>query len=354
MKTITTDIAIIGSGLTGLTLAYLLREQGHSVVLIEARDRIGGRIHTLEKAGMAPLEMGATWLGRKHTALWNLLQELGIGVFEQGYSERAIYEPMSISPAQLVALPPNEDPSYRIQGGSSALIQALANTLQTKQIFTSQQVKSIRETETGAEIETGSTLFKAKKVVSTLPPYLFARSIAIFPELPPQLLGIAHTTNTWMGESIKVALAYAEPFWRAEGRSGTIFSNVGPITEMYDHANYEDDTFALKGFFNGSYFSISREERLAMVLRQLEKYFGPVVNDYLAYEEAVWRNDPLTALPYQSHVLPHQHNGHPVYRKSYWDDKLFVAGTETAAEYPGYMEGAVRSAQFVYEQLNLG
>lgn len=351
MKTTTIDIAIIGSGLTGLTLAYLLRNDHRSVVLIEARDRVGGRVHTLEKAGMAPLEMGATWLGRKHTALWELLQELNVGVFEQGYSERAIYEPMSISPAQLVALPPNDDPSYRIQGGSSALIKALANTLQANQFFSGQQVKNIRETKAGLEVETDDIIFQAKKVVSTLPPYLLSQSVNITPSLPAPLLDIARSTNTWMGESIKVALTYAEPFWRAEGRSGTIFSNVGPITEMYDHANYEDNVFALKGFFNGSYYSISKEERRSMVLQQLEKYFGPIVNDFLSYEEAVWRNDPLTALPYQSHVLPHQHNGHPVFRVPYLQGKLFVAGTETAAEYPGYMEGAVRSAQFVFEQL---
>lgn len=39
-----------------------------------------------------------------------------------------------------------------------------------------------------------------------------------------------------MGESIKVGLTYATPFWR-EKSSETIFSNVGPIPEMYDYSN---------------------------------------------------------------------------------------------------------------------
>ncbi|MEM9261683.1 MAG: FAD-dependent oxidoreductase, partial [Bacteroidota bacterium] len=260
MKSINTDIAIIGSGLTGLTLAYRLRDSGRSVALIEARDRAGGRIHTLKKPGLPPMEMGATWLGRKHTALWELLQELGVGVFEQGYSDRAIYEPMSISPAQLVALPANEDPSYRIQGGSSALIKALVDTLRISQFYPGQRVQGITATEIGAVVKTTDTVYVAKQVVSTLPPYLLVQSVAFTPSLSDQLLDIANNTNTWMGESIKVALAYAKPFWREAGRSGTIFSNVGPITEMYDHANYEDNAFALKGFFNGSYYSISREE----------------------------------------------------------------------------------------------
>ncbi|MEM1357994.1 MAG: FAD-dependent oxidoreductase, partial [Bacteroidota bacterium] len=181
MKNINTDIAIIGSGLTGLTLAYRLRESGRSVALIEARDRIGGRIHTLEKLDLPPMEMGATWLGRKHTALWKLLQELKVGIFEQGYSERAIYEPMSISPAQLVALPPNEDPSYRIQGGSSALIKALVDTLQTSQLYTGQRVQGITATETGAVVKTADTVYVANQVVSTLPPYLLVQSVTFSP-----------------------------------------------------------------------------------------------------------------------------------------------------------------------------
>ena len=46
MKKVTSNIVIIGAGLTGLALAYYLKDQNLSVNLIEARDRIGGRIHT--------------------------------------------------------------------------------------------------------------------------------------------------------------------------------------------------------------------------------------------------------------------------------------------------------------------
>lgn len=55
-----------------------------------------------------------------------------------------------------------------------------------------------------------------------------------------------------MGESIKVGLTYATPFWR-EKSSETIFSNVGPIPEMYDHSNAEETYFGLMGFLNGAY-----------------------------------------------------------------------------------------------------
>ena len=63
------DIIIIGAGLTGLALAYFLRDKKLSIRILEARDRIGGRIHTVREKGLTPMEMGATWLGKKHVTL---------------------------------------------------------------------------------------------------------------------------------------------------------------------------------------------------------------------------------------------------------------------------------------------
>ena len=41
------DVLVIGGGLTGLTCAVLLHEAGHSVIVVEAADRLGGRVHSL-------------------------------------------------------------------------------------------------------------------------------------------------------------------------------------------------------------------------------------------------------------------------------------------------------------------
>jgi len=147
-----------------------------------------------------------------------------------------------------------------------------------------------------------------------------------------------------MGESIKIALSYKEPFWNEEQLSGTIFSSVGPIPEMYDHSNFEESRFALKGFLNGAYYAISKEARLELILNQLQKYYGPRALDYMSYEELVWTNEDYTSTPYAQHVLPHQNNGHDLYQRVYLDGGLYFAGTETSAEFSGYMEGAVRSA----------
>ena len=126
METKKADLIIIGAGLTGLALAYYLREESINIHLIEARERKGGRIQTKYASAAAPLEMGATWFGRTHHQVVGLLTELQLGSFEQLLGERAIYEPISTSPHQIVQLPaspsaPNisQHPALPFHGGGS-------------------------------------------------------------------------------------------------------------------------------------------------------------------------------------------------------------------------------------------
>lgn len=350
MKIIETDILIIGAGLTGLTIAYLLRQQNIAVTIVEGRERVGGRIYTKYNETLAPQEMGATWFGKNHTALVDLLKELNVGSFKQELSDKAIYEAISTSPPQLVSLPPNNDPSFRIQGGTMTLINALVNELEPKQLYLNQVIQTIENRENKVSVKSKTHHFKASKVVSTLPPNLLLNTVSISPSLPDSIVNIGKQTHTWMGESIKISLTYERPFWRKTS-SGTIFSNVGPIPEMYDHSNYEDNRFGLKGFLNGAYFLMTKPERLELIMKQLQKYYGLEARNFLTYEETVWRKEKFTFTDYESPILPHQNNGHPIFQQPFLDGKLLIAGSETASQFPGYMDGALRSAQFVVGQI---
>ncbi len=349
----TFDLLIIGGGLTGLTLAYRLRDSGLSIGLIEARDRLGGRIHTTApSADLPPQEMGATWLHRPHQQLLALLNELDLKTFEQVMGSLAIYEQYAETPPQLVQLPQNQEPSHRIQGGTSALIRALSAKLPSSWIQLNMQVTHVTEMGSHVEVQTsdGSRL-SSKQVVSTLPPNLFLHTIKHAPSLPEELQAAFAKTHTWMSDSIRVSVAYQDPFWRKPNAPSTIFSNVGPLTEFYDHAPAEGSTYALMGFMNGALHALTEAERRQRVLTQLVKFYGPQAAEPLVYNETVWRNERFTHNPETLGLVPHQNNGLSIFRKCFWDNKLFIGGSETAASHPGYMEGAVASGSWLAKQI---
>lgn len=85
------DVIVIGAGLAGLTAAYRLQQQGvTSVLVLEAKDRIGGRTLNIPTAGGYPAEGGGQWIGSSQTAIMDLMVELGIGQFPHYYEGEAV------------------------------------------------------------------------------------------------------------------------------------------------------------------------------------------------------------------------------------------------------------------------
>lgn len=343
-------IIIVGAGLSGLLTAYRLKEKGIAFKILEARARIGGRINTLFGDDNTTVEMGATWFGDQHQQVLSLLKELEIPYFEQYMKGTVFFQQISNSPAQAIQIP-SQPPSYRISGGTSRLINALYSKLDEKEILFENAVTSISFHDHSVEVRTQNELFEADKVVLAIPPKLWAKKISFLPRLPEDLLDIANNTHTWMEDSIKVALTYRKPFWEQQGLSGTLFSNSGPITEFYDHSNHERTKYALCGFVASSFKQLDIEMRKQKVLEQLENVFGDKALDFLDYEECIWSSEENTYINSEETLFPHQNNGHPIFRKSYMNDRLFISSAEAASEFPGYMDGAIRSANYTVQKL---
>lgn len=72
----TSDILIIGAGAAGLMAAYKLSANGKKVIVLEARNRIGGRIHTIENESFFKhAELGAEFVHGDLPVTLNLLKE---------------------------------------------------------------------------------------------------------------------------------------------------------------------------------------------------------------------------------------------------------------------------------------
>lgn len=85
-------IIVIGAGLAGLVAAKTLQAQGHEVLVLEARDRIGGRIWTSTKWPDMPLDLGATWIhGVKGNPLTQLAQSLQVKQIATSYDSSITY-----------------------------------------------------------------------------------------------------------------------------------------------------------------------------------------------------------------------------------------------------------------------
>ncbi|WP_262494968.1 flavin monoamine oxidase family protein [Lacinutrix algicola] len=272
-------------------------------------------------------------------------------MFEQHYGNTAIYHPNQDQAAQLVQLPPNNAASYRVANGTYSIIKALEQKLDTNTIACNQIVQSIKLLPDGLEAKTKDVTYHCKHIVSTLPPLLFSKSITTEPALPIAIQDLLEHTHTWMHNSIRIGFTYKTPFWKAERSSGTIYSSGDIIQEFYDHSNTDESTFALSGFINASFSKYTKEERKNTALKQLQSYYGKQALDFESYAECVWENEKHTTVSSDSFLMPQTNNGHPLFQDSYLDNKLFIAGAETSPTFSGKMEGAISSAQFVFNKL---
>ncbi len=80
-KTMEADICVVGAGLAGLTAARRLSQAGRSVVVLEARDRVGGRVWTKTSSVGVPVDMGACFVGPNHERIHALAKEMGVSTF---------------------------------------------------------------------------------------------------------------------------------------------------------------------------------------------------------------------------------------------------------------------------------
>lgn len=435
------DVAVVGAGFAGLACAKALRSEGRSVVVLEARDRVGGRVYDETLSGEAIFERGAQWLGSEQYRMQALAKEYGVEQFPTYQDGSNVFETddgrlshyhgtipnvqrrtlLDFRQSQLrldrmAHRVPLEAPWHaeratqwdsdtvdswarrncvtaagremwnlyceavfsvqsrelsllhllfyaRSGGGSQALVATEGGVNETRAVGGLQQIATAMAAELGAALclsapvteihqdAVGITVLtavdavRADRCVIALPPTLAGR-LTYSPALPGQRDQL--TQRVPMGSVIKCIAVYDEPFWRHDGFSGQATSTAGPVKVAFDNSPPSGVPGILLGFLEGDAGRLlgcySAEERRRQVLECFVRFFGPRAVAPELYLEQSWVDEEFTRGCYSGHFPPGVWTSFgPALRAPI--GRLHWAGTETAAVFNGYVEGAVRSGE---------
>jgi monoamine oxidase len=442
---VTADVLIVGAGIAGLTAARQLQRLGLSVLVLEARDRVGGRTLS-QRVGSEVLDLGGQWLGPTQDRLAALARELGVRTSPQHHEGRkllswggnlrrfsgdipwlsplalvelgllrfrlaalarqvpperpwdapraAAWDAMTletwkrrhlhsggarlfldiVTRAVLTSEPrdlsflfflsylrwgqgldrlisiPNGAQQDRFVGGTQQLCERMALELPGRVVLNA-PVQAIEQDAHGVTTRTTAGTFRGRYAVVAVPPLLAGR-IHYSPSLPSRRDQL--TAHMPMGSVIKYIAVYERAFWREAGFSGGTFSDTGPTVTTFDHSSPDGAQPALVTFSDGAAARVWSErpagERKQAVLAELVRFFGPEAASPVAFVEKDWTEDPWSRGCYVGVMGPGT--------LTTWGPALRVpcgrlhwAGTETATEWMGYLEGAIQSGERVVAEI---
>ena len=343
---------IIGGGIAGLTTAWRLEQLGIAYRLIEARPRLGGRIHSIAGYG-GEFDLGPSWIWPGQAKVAGLLAQLNLTYFSQQSLGDIIHQTETRPVKRHSSFNPMAD-ACRIKGGTRTLTDAIANELPAEKINLEYQCREISyaNTHIRVRIATPDGIIEclANKVALALPPRL-AANINYTPTLSEPLFKALRNLPTWMAAHAKVLALYDRPFWRDQGLSGTAMSAKGPLAEVHDASPSTDGPYALFGFVGyptAARQIMGKQTLLKSAGAQLIELFGMDAADPLELVLQDWSQEVFTADDRDREPL----HDHPRYGVTDnpgdpWTGRLHFISAETAYESGGLIEGAVsRALQF--------
>ncbi|GMV93663.1 MAG: putative flavin-containing monoamine oxidase AofH [Candidatus Hydrogenedentota bacterium] len=232
----------------------------------------------------------------------------------------------------------------RVHGGMQAICERMAQEL-GERVLMNAPVRAIRQSDTRVSVVTDRGAFEGERVIVAVPPVL-AGQIDYSPELPPARVQL--TQRMPMGSVIKCIAIYASPFWRDAGLSGEVVTDVGPVKFTFDDTPEGCQRGAIVGFISGAdarlWAERSEDERRTAVLSQFADFFGPPAAQPVEYIDKVWAAERWSGGCYVGLMPPGVMTtlGHALREPI---GRIHWAGAETATEWNGYMEGAVRSGE---------
>src|SRR6267142_690947 len=404
------DVAIIGAGAAGLGAANALKNSGLSVLVLEARDRVGGRAHTIMASPDVTFDVGCGWLhSADENSFVKIAEQLGFEInkslppwrerahgkaFPQedrddfiralnafyDRAEHAAVQAMKSGrdgAANLCLEPGNRwnpmidaistyingceldqvslldmdayedtDINWRVRRGYGALIAAYGATCP---LALNCEVTLIDHSEKSVRIETSRGTLSAGKVIVTVPTNLIAdQSIRFHPPLPAK---VDAARGLPLGLADKVTLALDEP------DALPVEGNLRGATMRTEMGTYHMRPFGqpcIEGFFGGRFAqSLEDAGEGAIAAASIDEIVSFLGNDFRRklkpLAESRWAHDPFARGSY-SHALPGRAGDREVLAAPV-DGRLFFAGEATSPGFFSTAHGARDSGERAAEEV---
>ena len=228
-----------------------------------------------------------------------------------------------------------------LRGGSQQICERIAGEL-GDDVMLESPAKALRREANGVSITVGRRRIKAERAIVAVAPALAAR-IEFEPGLPArEALG----QRMPMGAYMKGVAIYDRAWWRERGLSGIAFSDRGPVQMTVDASPPGGEPGVLIGFVTGaparSIAALEGEERHRVVLEAMAQATAPEAASPRSYRDFNWLEEPWSRGGPVGLMGPGTLTGlgrvlsEPV-------GPVHWAGTDTATEWNGYMEGAIQA-----------